>query len=79
VPRDVYVGFSSIPVLSPSASERLVALPVKQFITTNTIPISLEQKALFGDRLTILSIGPLLAEVIKRANEGTSVGAMFNE
>jgi phosphoribosylpyrophosphate synthetase len=34
---------------------------------------------LFGDRLTILSIGPLLGEVIKRANEGTSVGAMFNE
>mgnify|MGYP001011289167 FL=1 len=76
--QDVYVVFIH-PVLSTNASERLAALPVKQFITTNTIPISPEKQALFGDRLTIISIGPLLAEVIKRANEGTSVGAMFNE
>jgi ribose-phosphate pyrophosphokinase len=33
----------------------------------------------FGDRLKVLSIGPLLAEVILRANEGRSVGEMFNE
>lgn len=76
--KDVSVVFIH-PVLSANASERLAALPVKQFITTNTIPMSQEQKAFFGDRLTILSIGPLLAEVIKRANEGSSVGAMFNE
>ena len=76
--RDVYVVFIH-PVLSSNASERLSALPVKQFITTNTIPMSPEQQAFFGDRLTIISIGPLLAEVIKRANEGSSVGAMFNE
>ncbi len=67
------------PVLSANAVERLASLPVKQFITTNSIPIAPEKKALFGDRLTILSIGPLIGEVIKRANEGTSVGAMFNE
>ncbi len=47
------------PVLSANATERLAALPVKQFITTNTIPMSPEQQALFGGRLTILSIGPL--------------------
>lgn len=76
--KDVYVVFIH-PVLSQNASERLAALPVKQFITTNTIPMSPEQQAFFGDRLTIISIGPLLAEVIKRANEGSSVGAMFNE
>ena len=67
------------PVLSANAVERLASLPVKQFITTNTIPIAPDKKALFGDRLTILSIGPLIGEVINRANEGTSVGAMFNE
>jgi len=74
----VYVVFVH-PVLSANAVERLASLPVKQFITTNINPIPAEKKALFGDRLTILSIGPLLGEVIKRANEGTSVGAMFNE
>jgi len=75
---EIYVVFIH-PVLSANAIERLVDLPVKQFITTNSIPIRPDKAALFGDRLTILSIGPLLGEVIKRANEGTSVGAMFNE
>lgn len=76
--RDVYVVFIH-PVLSSNAAQRLAALPVKQFITTNTIPLTESQKAAFGDRLTVLSIGPLLGEVIKRTNESTSVGAMFNE
>ncbi|MBP7213889.1 MAG: ribose-phosphate diphosphokinase [Anaerolineaceae bacterium] len=76
--RNVYVVFVH-PVLSVDAAERLSALPVKHFITTNTIPIPDEKLKLFGNRITILSIGPLLGEVIKRANEGTSVGAMFNE
>ncbi|MEL7645375.1 MAG: ribose-phosphate diphosphokinase [Anaerolineaceae bacterium] len=75
---EIYVVFVH-PVLSVNAAERLASLPVKQYITTNTIPIPAEKRALFGDRLTILSIGPLLGEVIKRANEGSSVGAMFNE
>ena len=76
--RDIHVVFIH-PVLSSNAAERLSALPVKHFTTTNTIPIPDEKKKLFGRRLTILSIGPLLGEVIKRANEGSSVGAMFNE
>ncbi|MDD2521776.1 MAG: ribose-phosphate diphosphokinase [Anaerolineaceae bacterium] len=76
--RDVYVVFIH-PVLSSNAAERLAALPVKHFTTTNTIPMPDDKLMLFGNRLTILSIGPLLGEVIKRANEGTSVGAMFNE
>jgi ribose-phosphate pyrophosphokinase len=76
--RDIYMIFIH-PVLSQNASERLAALPVKQFVTTNTIQIPDEKKALFGDRLVVLTIGNLLAEVIQRANEGRSVGAMFNE
>jgi len=76
--RDVYMIFIH-PILSNDAAERLAALPVKQFVTTNTVPIPEAKKALFGDRLVILSIGELLGEVIKRANEGTSVGEMFNE
>jgi ribose-phosphate pyrophosphokinase len=76
--RNIYMVFVHS-VLSVNAVERLVALPVEQFITTNTVPISLEKKGLFGDRLIVLSIGPMLGEVIKRANEGRSVGAMFNE
>lgn len=67
------------PVLAPGAAERLVALPVDHFITTDTIPIPPETIALFGDRLTVYSIAHLLGEVIHRANAGISVGQLFNE
>jgi len=76
--KNIYSVFIH-PELSQNASEKLSALPVKEFITTNTIPISSEKKAHFGNRLTVLSIGPLIGEVIRRANQGRSVGAMFNE
>ncbi len=76
--RDVYVVFVHA-VFSADCAARLAVLPVKQFITTNTVPIPSEKKALFGERLVVLSIAPLLGEVICRANEGRSVGEMFNE
>lgn len=76
--RNIYMVFVH-PVFSKDAAERLAQLPVKRFITTNTIPISPQDKALFGNRLVVLSIGSMLGEVIRRANEGRSVGAMFNE
>lgn len=76
--RDVYVVFIHAG-LTANASERLSSLPVKQFITTDTIPIPEERRILFGDRIKILSIAPLLGEVICRAHEGRSVGEMFNE
>ena len=66
-------------VLSANAPQRLAGLPVTQFITTDSIPIAPDKAALFGDRLKILSVAPLLGEVIRRANEGRSVGQMFNE
>jgi len=76
--RNIYMIFIH-PVLSQNAAERLADLPVKRFVTTNTIFIDSQKRALFGDRLVILSIGSMLGEVIRRANEGRSVGAMFNE
>jgi ribose-phosphate pyrophosphokinase len=76
--RKIYMIFVH-PILSQNAAERLAALPVERFVTLNTVPIAPEKKAQFGDRLTVLSVGPLIGEVIKRANEGRSVGAMFNE
>lgn len=76
--RNVYVIFVH-PVLSLNAADRLAALPVTEYIATDTIPISMEKRALFGERLRILSVAPLLGEVIRRANEGRSVGELFNE
>lgn len=76
--RDVYVVFVH-PVFSANAVDRLAALPVTEYITTDTIPIPPEKLVKFGNRITILSIAPLLGEVILRANEGRSVGELFNE
>ncbi len=76
--RDVYVVCVH-PIFSSNAVDRLAALPVKQIITTESVPISSENVALLKDRLTILSVAPLLGEVILRAHQGRSVGEMFNE
>ena len=76
--REIYLVFSH-PVLSGEATKLLAELPVTEFITTNTIPIPPKKRELLEDRLTILSVAPLLGEVIRRAHEGRSVGEMFNE
>ncbi len=76
--RDVYMVFVH-PVFSANAVDNMAALPVTEFITTDTIPITPAKLAKFGKRMTILSIAPLLGEVILRANEGRSVGELFNE
>ena len=76
--RDIYLAFIH-PVLALHAAERLSVLPVKEFLTTDTIPIPPAKRARFGERLTVVSIAPLIGEVIMRANQGRSVGELFNE
>jgi ribose-phosphate pyrophosphokinase len=76
--RNVYLLFVH-PVFSKGAVKRLAALPLTEIITTDTIPIPQKQRAVLGDTLRILSVAPLLGEVIRRAHEGRSVGEMFNE
>lgn len=67
------------PILSDPAAEELAALPLEEIICTDTVAISPEKKAVLGDKLKVLSVAPLLGEVILRAHEGRSVGEMFNE
>ncbi len=76
--RNVYLVFTH-PVLSQNAAERLGKLPIKGIITTDTIPIPPEKRQHLEGKLTIVSVAPMLAEVILRAHEGRSVGEMFNE
>jgi ribose-phosphate pyrophosphokinase len=73
--KDVYVCFTH-PVLSDPATTRLAKLPIKEIITTDTIPIP-EEKRL--PNMTILTVAKLLGEVILRSHEGRSVGELFNE
>jgi ribose-phosphate pyrophosphokinase len=76
--RDVYLAFIHA-IFSRDAAEKLATLPIKQIITTDTVPIPPEKLKLLEGRITILSIAPMLGEVIRRAHEGRSVGEMFNE
>jgi ribose-phosphate pyrophosphokinase len=62
------------PVLSGAAIERLTESPIKELVTTDTIPIPAHK---WIDKFTVLSVAPLLAETIWRIHTGASVGALF--
>lgn len=72
---EIYLCFTHA-VLSPPASERLRSLPIKEIVTTNSVPMP---KAKLLPNMTVLSVAPLLGEVMNRIHEGMSVGQMFNE
>jgi ribose-phosphate pyrophosphokinase len=76
--RDVY-AVCVHPVFSEKAAEQLAKLPLNRIITTDTVPIPKEEREKLAGTLEILSVAPLLGEVIRRAHEGRSVGEMFNE
>ena len=62
------------PVFSGQAIERLASCPVKEVVVTDTIPITGDKKL---DKITVLSMAPLLGEAIHRIHTGSSIGAMF--
>lgn len=64
------------PLLVPPAVEHLKGAGLKELVTTNTVDIPAEKRL---PNMTILSVAPLLGEVIRRAHEGRSVGELFNE
>jgi ribose-phosphate pyrophosphokinase len=73
--RDIYACVTHA-VLSGPAVQRLSEAPVKEVVATNTIDLPPHKH--FA-KLTILSVAPLLAEVIRRIHLGISVGELFNE
>ncbi len=61
-------------VFSPPATDRLKNSRVTEVIVTNTLPVRPEQDF---DKLTVLSIAPLLAKAIKEVFEDGSVTSLF--
>ena len=45
-----------------------------EIVCTNTVPIPAENRP---DKLTVISVGPALAEAIRRIHDGESVSALF--
>ena len=64
------------PVFAGSAIQRIASCPVKEVVVTDTIPVTGNKKL---DKITVLSIAPLLGEAIHRIHTGLSIGAMFEQ
>ena len=73
--RDIYVTFTH-GFFTPKTVEQFSDLGLQEIILTNTIP---QPPEFFLPNMTILSVGPMLTEVIKRAHLGLSVGVLFDE
>lgn len=73
--QDIYLAFTH-GFLTDTACDRLTDCGFKEIILTNTLPVP-ENRRL--PNMTVLSVGPMLAEVIRRAHEGRSVGELFDE
>lgn len=73
--RDVIFAFTHA-FLTQKAYERLGSLNLREIICTNTLPVPDNLRL---PNMTVLSVAPLLGEVILRAHEGRSVGELFDE
>ncbi len=62
------------PVFSGKAVERLVNSSIREVVTTNTIALPQDKRF---DRLTVLSVAPLLGEAIQRIHSGSSVSTAY--
>jgi len=63
------------PVLSGAAIEKINRCSIKELVVTNTIP--LHDKTNLTNKITVLSVGQLLAEAIKRIHKNDSVSSLF--
>jgi len=71
--KDVYVGCTH-GVLSGPAIDRIRESELKELVMTNTIPLPAEKQL---DKIIVVSLSELFGEAIKRINEATSIGELF--
>ena len=71
--REIY-ACATHGIFSGPAIDRIRDSPILEMFVTDTIPLP-EHKKL--DKITVVSVAPLLAEAIRRIHSGGSVGALF--
>lgn len=71
--RSIHVGAVHAVLCGP-AVERLRAADIASIVVTDTVNVPPEKRL---DKLTVLSVAPLLAAAIERIHSGESVGALF--
>ncbi len=62
------------PIFSGPAIQKIDSSPVKKVVVTNTVPVNGGKES---EKISVLSIAPLLGEAIHRIHTGQSIGAMF--
>jgi ribose-phosphate pyrophosphokinase len=75
---DEIYAVATHPVLSGKAAQRLVESPIKQTVVTNTLPVADEAASVLGERLTVLSIAPIIASALQAVFEDESVSEIFH-
>lgn len=70
--KDIYASCTHA-VLSGPAIDRIAASPLKEVVTTNTIPSTHKEL----DKLKVLSVAPMFGEGIMRIYQDASVSRMF--
>jgi ribose-phosphate pyrophosphokinase len=71
--RAVYAACTHA-VLSGPAIERLIASPIQEIVVTDTVPLPPAKRI---DKITVLSVAPLLGESIQRIHTGASVSLAY--
>jgi len=68
------IAYATHPVFSGNAYNNIDASDLDEVIVTDTIPLSKTQRS---DKIRIISIAPLLAETMRRINNGKSVSEIY--
>lgn len=71
---DVVVAVTH-PILSDPATERLASAPISEVVVTNTLPLPKQSEDM--EKLTVLSIAPLVAQAISEVFMDGSVTTLF--
>jgi len=71
--REIYAACTH-GIFSGDAIAKLEASPVRQIISTDTVPISSERRT---GKLVVLSVAPLLADAIRQIHNESSVSQLF--
>ena len=61
-------------ILSDRAVEKICGSEIQELVVTDTIPLPPAKQ---HDKITVLSVAPMLGDAITRIHTGQSVGALF--
>ena len=68
------VAYATHPVFSGDAYDNITNSELDEVVVTDTIPLSTEKTS---DKIRVISIASLIAETMKRINEGSSVSEIY--